>query len=92
MNYNHPVYAHGCKGIKKTHQLDLWYLSFDIHTEFSFFLIDSVPLIHSWFRFHFYFSVASGIYQNSLYGLAAKLPMKYSMAIVLGAVSIYKQK
>lgn len=32
--------------------------------------------------------VVNGVYQNSLYGLAAKLPMKYSMAIVLGAVSI----
>lgn len=32
--------------------------------------------------------MVNGIYQNSLYGLAAKLPMKYSMAIVLGAVSM----
>ncbi|PRD31339.1 UNVERIFIED_CONTAM: hypothetical protein NCL1_23797 [Trichonephila clavipes] len=31
-------------------------------------------------------NMANGIYQNSIYGLAAKLPMKYSMAIVLGAV------
>lgn len=30
-------------------------------------------------------NMVNGIYQNSLYGLAAKLPMKYSMAIVLGA-------
>lgn len=30
-------------------------------------------------------NMANGIYQNSIYGLAAKLPMKYSMAIVLGA-------
>ncbi|KFM81421.1 Equilibrative nucleoside transporter 3, partial [Stegodyphus mimosarum] len=30
-------------------------------------------------------NMANGIYQNSLYGLAAKLPMKYSMAIILGA-------
>ncbi|XP_015920528.1 equilibrative nucleoside transporter 3 [Parasteatoda tepidariorum] len=30
-------------------------------------------------------NMANGIYQNSLYGLAAKLPMKYSMAIVLGS-------
>ncbi|KAG8201380.1 hypothetical protein JTE90_016855 [Oedothorax gibbosus] len=30
-------------------------------------------------------NMANGIYQNSIYGLAAKLPMKYSMAIVLGS-------
>lgn len=30
-------------------------------------------------------NMANGIYQNCVYGLAAKLPMKYSMAIVLGA-------
>lgn len=47
----------------------------------------------SWPGTFFYTTMASviivnmvnGIYQNSLYGLAAKLPMKYSMAIVLGA-------
>ncbi|XP_054709130.1 equilibrative nucleoside transporter 3-like [Uloborus diversus] len=47
----------------------------------------------SWAGAFFYITMASvvilnmanGIYQNSLYGLAAKLPMKYSMAIVLGS-------
>ena len=32
--------------------------------------------------------VASGIYQNTVYGLAAKLPFKYTGAVVLGSVSI----
>lgn len=30
-------------------------------------------------------NMANGIFQNSIYGLAAKLPMKYSMAIMLGS-------
>ena len=33
------------------------------------------------------FSVANGIYQNSVYGLAASLPMKYTNAVILGSVS-----
>ena len=35
----------------------------------------------------FSFSVANGIYQNTVYGLAAKLPFKYTGAVVLGSVS-----
>jgi len=33
-------------------------------------------------------SGANGIYQNSIYGLAAFMPMKYTNAVVLGSVSI----
>jgi len=32
---------------------------------------------------------ANGIYQNSIYGLAAYLPMKYTNAVVLGCVSTF---
>ena len=32
-------------------------------------------------------SVANGIYQNTIYGVAAKLPFKYTGAVVLGSVS-----
>lgn len=32
-----------------------------------------------------YFLVAGGIYQNSVYGMAAKLPFKYTGAVVLGS-------
>lgn len=38
------------------------------------------------FFLHF-FSVANGIYQNTVYGIAAKLPFKYTGAVVLGSVS-----
>jgi len=31
---------------------------------------------------------ANGIYQNSIYGIVANLPMKYTNAVVLGCVSI----
>jgi hypothetical protein len=31
--------------------------------------------------------VANGIYQNTVYGIAAKLPFKYTGAVVLGSVS-----
>ena len=34
----------------------------------------------------FYFSAVNGIYQNTVYGLAAKLPFKYTGAVVLGSV------
>ena len=34
------------------------------------------------------FSVANGIYQNTVYGVAAKLPFKYIGAVVLGSVSL----
>lgn len=33
------------------------------------------------------FTVAGGIYQNTVYGMAAKLPFKYTGAVVLGSVS-----
>ena len=32
--------------------------------------------------------VANGVYQNSVYGVAACLPMKYTNAVVLGSVSV----
>ena len=32
-------------------------------------------------------TVANGVYQNSVYGIAANLPMKYTNAVVLGSVS-----
>lgn len=32
---------------------------------------------------------ANGMYQNSVYGTAACLPMKYTNAVVLGSVSPY---
>jgi hypothetical protein len=35
-----------------------------------------------------YILVANGVYQNTVFGLAAKLPFKYSGAVILGAVSI----
>ena len=38
------------------------------------------------------FSVANGIYQNTVYGLAAKLPFKYTGAVVLGSVSLSHPK
>ena len=31
--------------------------------------------------------MANGIYQNTVYGLAAKLPFKFTGAVVLGSVS-----
>ena len=34
----------------------------------------------------FSFPVVNGIYQNTVYGLAAKLPFKYTGAVVLGSV------
>jgi len=30
--------------------------------------------------------VANGVYQNSLYGVAAYLPMKYTNAVIIGTV------
>jgi len=30
-------------------------------------------------------NIANGVYQNSVYGLASKLPMRYSNAVVLGS-------
>jgi hypothetical protein len=36
----------------------------------------------------FCFSVANGVYQNTVYGVAAKLPFKYIGAVVLGSVSV----
>ena len=38
-----------------------------------------------------YISVATGVYQNSTFGLAAILPMKYTNAIVLGNVGLLKK-
>ena len=32
-------------------------------------------------------NMANGIYQNTVYGIAAKLPFKYTGAVVLGSVS-----
>lgn len=39
----------------------------------------------------FMFTVAGGIYQNTVYGMAAKLPFKYTGAVVLGSVSFLKK-
>ncbi|KAG1678669.1 Equilibrative nucleoside transporter 3 [Nymphon striatum] len=36
------------------------------------------------------FMVASGVYQNTVFGLASKLPMKYTNAVILGSVSIFQ--
>jgi equilibrative nucleoside transporter 1/2/3 len=38
-----------------------------------------------------FLSVANGIYQNTVYGVAAKLPFKYTGAVVLGSVSSLNQ-
>jgi len=35
-----------------------------------------------------YVLAANGIYQNSVFGMAAKLPIKYIGAVVLGSVNI----
>lgn len=35
--------------------------------------------------FNYFISVANGIYQNTIYGIAAKLPFKYTGAVVLGS-------
>lgn len=35
-----------------------------------------------------YVLAANGIYQNSVFGMAAKLPIKYMGAVVLGSVNI----
>lgn len=32
-----------------------------------------------------FFSVANGVYQNTIFGMAAKLPGKYTGAVVLGS-------
>jgi Nucleoside transporter. len=32
--------------------------------------------------------VANGVYQNTVFGMAAKLPFKYTGAVILGTVSI----
>ena len=32
---------------------------------------------------------ANGVYQNTIYGLAAKLPFKYTGGVVLGSVSMF---
>ena len=33
-------------------------------------------------------NMANGVYQNTVYGLAARLPVKYTGAVVLGSVSL----
>ena len=35
-----------------------------------------------------FFPAANGIYQNSLYGLAASFPAKYTNAVIIGNVSL----
>ena len=35
-----------------------------------------------------FFAAANGIYQNTVFGLAAKLPFNYIGAVVLGSVSL----
>jgi hypothetical protein len=39
-----------------------------------------------------YILVANGVYQNTVFGMAAKLPFKYAGAVILGAVSIKDTK
>ena len=34
-------------------------------------------------------NMANGVYQNTVYGLAARLPAKYTGAVVLGSVLLY---
>ena len=49
----------------------------------------------SWPELFFYLTIASvillnvanGVYQNTVYGLAARLPFRYTGAVVLGSVS-----
>jgi len=36
--------------------------------------------------------VANGVYQNTVFGMAAKLPFKYTGAVILGTVSIKETK
>jgi hypothetical protein len=36
--------------------------------------------------------VANGVYQNTVFGMAAKLPFKYTGAVILGTVSIKDTK
>lgn len=45
----------------------------------------SINSISIYVNFHFKSPVAGGIYQNSVYGMAAKLPFKYTGAVVLGS-------
>ena len=37
-------------------------------------------------------NMANGVYQNTVYGLAARLPFRYTGAVVLGSVSQSKRK
>ena len=37
-------------------------------------------------------NMANGIYQNTVFGLAARLPVKYTGAVVLGSVSFLGEK
>ena len=37
-------------------------------------------------------NMANGIYQNTVFGLAARLPVKYTGAVVLGSVSFLSEK
>ena len=39
-----------------------------------------------------YFAVANGVYQNTVFGMAAKLPFKYTGAVILGTVSVNDTK
>jgi equilibrative nucleoside transporter 1/2/3 len=39
-----------------------------------------------------YVLVANGVYQNTVFGMAAKLPFKYIGAVILGTVSINSTK
>ena len=37
-------------------------------------------------------NMANGVYQNTVFGLAARLPIKYTGAVVLGSVSCLGEK
>ena len=45
-------------------------------------------IVRSHFTKFSFVTVANGIYQNSVYGMAAKLPGKYTGAVILGTVSL----
>lgn len=47
-------------------------------------VLDVRVLVWIWLYF---ILVANGVYQNSIYGIAAYLPSKYTNAVILGSVS-----
>ncbi len=80
-------------------------LSFTYYSRWYFFHLDFLQVARKSYIFHKLFAdvlflleksifdvlipVANGIYQNTVYGVAAKLPFKYTGAVVLGSVREY---